>query len=326
MEYKDYYKILGVDKNASQDDIRKAYRKLAMKYHPDKNPNDKEAEKKFKDVAEAYEVLGDKEKRQKYDQLGANWKYYQQQGGQPGGGQQYYSDFGGGQGRTSYHFSGDFEDLFNDLGGFSDFFKSFFGGGFGASDFGGGSARTRSRSARTGRTALKGQDYEATLNVTLREAFTGAEKQFRIDGRQIRVKINPGIESGKKLRLKNQGGQGARGGQRGDLYITIYVDNYSNYERKGDNLYYDLDVDLYTALLGGNQTITTLDGKQVNVKIPPESDSGKLLRLKGFGMPNYNNPDQRGDLLVRIRIKTPKNLSKKEKELLQQLREIREGK
>lgn len=321
MEYKDYYKILGVDKNASQDEIRKAYKKLAMKYHPDKNPEDKEAEKKFKDVAEAYEVLGDEEKRKKYDQLGANWKQYQQYGGQQGQ-RDFFSNFGGGQGRTSYHFSGDFEDLFNDVGGFSDFFKSFFGGGsgFGASDFGGTQRKTRGSGTR--RTSLKGSDYEASLNITLSEAYTGTEKQFRIDGRQIRVKINPGIENGKKLRLKNQGGQGVRGGKRGDLYITIYIDNYSNYERKGDDLYYNLDVDLYTALLGGTETIRTLDGKQVNVKMPPESDSGKLLRIKGFGMPNYNSPNQKGDLLVRLNIKTPKNLTKKEIELLQQLKEI----
>ncbi|RPI73130.1 MAG: J domain-containing protein [Ignavibacteriales bacterium] len=305
MEYKDYYKILGVEKSATEDDIKKAYRKLAKKYHPDKNPDDKTAEAKFKEVSEAYEVLKDPEKRKKYDHLGANWKQYQQTGGDD-----WFKNHQSRQG-GNYQFSGNFNDLFGNVGGFSDFFESFFGGG-------GRPGQTGSYTS----VPQKGSDYEAVLNISLEEAHKGTEKQFTIDGKTLKVKITPGMESGKKLRLKNQGGAGVRGGAKGDLYLRIQIEKHQHFERKENDLYYDLDVDLYTAVLGGKKEITTLEGKRININIPKETDSGTVLKLKGMGM---NKPDssERGDLLVKINLVIPKQLSDDEKKLFEKLAALR---
>jgi curved DNA-binding protein len=310
MEFKDYYKIIGVDKSATQDEINKAYRKLALKYHPDKNPDDKQAEEKFKELSEAYEVLKDPEKRKKYDMLGANWKQYQHAGGSNAN--DWFRNFQGTQHGDSYQFTGSFEDIFGRSGGFSDFFNSFFGGG------GQGAESPFGSTFR----AKKGSDYEAAFRITLEDAFHGNEKEFTIDGRKIRIKIRPGIEEGKKLRLKKQGAEAPGGGERGDLYLTIHIDKHPLFERKDNDLYYDLDVDVATAVLGGSKTLSTIDGKKVRVKIPAETDSGTTLRIKGMGM-RMPESSARGDLLVRVNIVTPKNITSEEKELYRKLAGLR---
>lgn len=312
MEFKDYYKILGVDKDATKEEIKKAYRKLALKYHPDKNPGNKQAEEKFKEITEANEVLSDPEKRKKYDTLGANWKQYENAGS--GGMNDFYRQYASGSGGSGFHFEGDLGNLFGGMGGgFSDFFESFFGG----------------RSARTGgagrayNQAAKGADYDANLNLTLEEAFNGTDREINVDGRKLRVKIEPGTTEGKRLRLKNQGGAGNYGGEKGDLYLNIHILDHPFYEVNGDDLYYNLEVDLYTAILGGKAQITTLDGKKINIEIPKETDNGKLLRLKHLGMIRSDNKNKRGDLFVRINVQIPKNLSREELALFKKLSEMR---
>jgi curved DNA-binding protein len=308
MEFKDYYKILGLEKQASADDIKKAYRNLAKKYHPDKNPTDKVAEEKFKEVSEAYEVLKDPEKRKKYDMLGANWKQYQQAGGPNA---DWFKNFNQNRQGGSYQFSGSFNDLFGNIGGFSDFFESFFGGGGQHRGTGG-----------FGSVAQKGNDYEASLSISLEEAHKGVEKQFVINGRTLKVKIIPGIEEGKKLRLRSQGGEGRAGGEKGDLYLKIQIEKHPYFVRKENNLYYDLNVDLYTAVLGGKKEITTLDGKRINIIIPKETENGKILKVKGMGV-NKPERNDRGDLFVRINVNTPRNLTDEEIKLFEKLKSLR---
>jgi curved DNA-binding protein len=314
MEFKDYYKILGVEKDATKEEIKKAYRKLALKYHPDRNPDNKQAEEKFKEITEANEVLSDPDKRKKYDQLGANWKYYQQPGAGGPGMEDFFSQFGGrGGGRTTYQFSGDLGDMFGNIGGFSDFFESFFGGR------GAGSRRGPFTNAQ------KGQDYEANLNLTLEEVFNGVERQLSVDGKKLKVKIKQGSRDNTKLRLRGMGAAGSHGGEKGDLYLNIHVLDHPFYEVKGDDLYYNLDVDLYTAVLGGNVQIQTLDHKKLSIVIPPETDNGKLLKLRGQGMIMKDNKSRRGDLYVRIIVQVPKHLSKEEKELFRKLSQLRKN-
>lgn len=306
MDFKDYYKILGVEKSASTDEIKKAYRKLAMKYHPDRNPDNKAYEEKFKELTEANEVLSDSDKRKKYDTLGSNWKQYEHAG----------SGGFGGAGRGGYQYSGDINDLFGNVGGFSDFFESFFGGGFrsarGGSPYGG--ARTH---------AQKGNDYESTLNITLEEAHRGGERQLKVDGKKIKIKITPGIQEGRKLRLKGMGAQGKSGGERGDLYLKIHITDHPWFEKKGDDLYFNLNVDLYSAVLGGKEKIETIDGKRIMITIDKGTDSGTTLRLKGMGMARTDNPELRGDLFVKVMVSVPKKLSKQEIELFEKLRDLR---
>ncbi len=311
MDFKDYYKILGVEKSATKDEISKAFRKLAVKYHPDKNPNDKVAEEKFKEITEANEVLSDSEKRKKYDKLGANWNQYQTSGG---GFEDFFSQYGGGQqGRTSYEFSGDFGDLFGGTTGFSDFFENIFGhGGSRGSKFYGSQQRKE-----------KGQDFEATLYISLEEAYNGTSKEVLISGKKLRIKINPGTRDGDKLRLKDQGGASRSGKLIGDLYLTIKIQKHPFYETDGDDLYFDLIIDLYTSVLGGKKKVKLINGKTININIPKGTDSGKLFRIGNFGLTKPGNTGERGNLFVRIKIETPKNLSKKEMELFKELSKLR---
>lgn len=309
MDYKDYYKILGIDKSATQAEIKKAYRALAKKYHPDKNKGNTAAEEKFKDISEAYEVLGDENKRKQYDQLGANWRQFQQGGGGFGGGHYYGQPDGGFEG----HFQGDPSDFFGD--GFSDFFKQFFGGG-GASGFGQRSSGPR---------AAKGQDYEAEMQITLEEAYTGTSRLINVNNQQLRITTKPGVADGQTLRIKGKGGPAIGGGQQGDLYIKVLVQPYPNLERKGNDLYATLTVDMFTAILGGEAQVTTLSG-QLKLKIPAGTQNGRTLRLRGKGMPVYGKPNQYGDLYVTISVMLPTNLSDEEKELLHKFRNMHQMK
>lgn len=309
MNYKDYYKTLGLDKKAPQADIKKKFRKLAIKYHPDKNPDDPKAEEKFKEVNEAYEVLGDPEKRKKYDELGANWKQYenfQNAGGRrPGGGQR------------TYQYSGDYGDFFGGSagGGFSDFFNSFFGGGGfegtgGA--FGGQESPFGGRSRRPARPA----NSQATLPLSFQEAFSGVGKVVELDGKKIRLNIKAGVKDGQKLKVSGKGRNG------GDLIITLQVPSPSGYELNGLNLTKKVDVDLYTAVLGGKIEVDTLHGK-LNMPIAKGTQSGKKLRLKGKGMPDYDKQGSFGDLILEVQIAVPTNLTDKEIELFKALEKIR---
>ena len=294
---RDFYAILGVGRDASESDIKKAYRKLAVKYHPDKNPNNKEAENKFKEINEAYEVLSDADKRKKYDQFGENWNRMNEQGPPPGGGgqYQYYSNDPGGEG---FHFEGDPNDIF----------ESFFGGG----GFGGAGRRRSGKS--------KGGDYQSETTITLEEAFHGTTRLLQLNEQKLRIKLKPGTYDGLVIKLGGKGAPGMNGGPAGDLYITIHVMPHAQFRREGDNLVQPLQSDLFTAVLGGKQEVNTLTGK-ISITIPPGTQNGKLLRIKGKGMPVYDHPDQHGDLLLEIQVNIPENLTEQQKELFRQLQD-----
>ena len=314
MDFKDYYSTLGVNKTASQDEIKKAYRKLAMKYHPDKTKGDKASEQKFKEINEANEVLSDPEKRKKYDQLGKNWKQYQQQGGSQGGfdWSQYANMGGNGGGGQTYTFEGDLGDLFGGSG-YSDFFDTIFG----QSGFGGSRKRSGRRTAQ-----IRGQDLEAQMEITLEEAYKGATRVFELNGQSIKLKIKPGIPEGHTLRLTGKGSPGADGGQAGDLLITIKILKDSVFERKGDDLYADLNVDLFTAVLGGKTQFKTMKGS-VKIDIPKGTQNGKTMRLQKMGMPVYGKENSFGDLYLKVNIQIPDKLTAKETKLFEELKKLK---
>jgi len=324
MEYKDYYKILGVDRNATEKEIKRAYRKLARKFHPDVNPDDKAAEEKFKEINEAHEVLSDPEKRSKYDQLGANWQQWQHTGRDPNNfdWSQWFAGGtpgGGGPGGVRVEWSGDLGDLFGGggAGGFSDFFRAVFGGIGGTGSTGrpfGGAPRQR---------AMQGQDLGAQVEITLEEALHGTTRTLeRDDGKKIRVKIPSGARTGSKVRAAGKGNSGFGGGSPGDLFLNIQIKPHPVFKRDGDNLRCDVTVDLYTAVLGGEVQVPTMNGN-VSLKIPPGADSGKTFRLRGKGMPNPHKPKQRGDLLTTVHVKVPQKLSARERELFEELASLR---
>jgi len=292
MNYIDYYKVLGISKNATAKDIKKAYRKLARKYHPDVNPNDKAAEKKFKEINEANEVLSNPENRKKYDKYGKDWKHAEEfekaRKQNPYQGQQSYSDFEG-------------ED-------FSDFFSSMFGG----------RQQSYSKSSRK----FRGQDYNAELNLSLKDIYSSQKQTLTINGKNIRLTIPAGVANGQVIKIKGHGGKGVNGGPNGDLYIKFIIDNNSNFKRKGNDLYLDVTLDLYKAVLGGEMVINTLSGK-VKLKVKPETQNGTKVKLKGKGMPIYKKEGQYGDLYISYQIKLPTNLSSKEKELFTELSKLR---
>ena len=302
MDYKDYYQILGVPRTASQDEIKKAYRKLARQFHPDNNPGDKKSEAKFKELNEANEVLSDPEKRQKYDRLGAQWQQYERMGGQPGG-------FDWSQWATTDQ--SDLNDLFGG-GNFSDFFTRIFGG-MGEGQPGGG---TRTRSATRG--SMRGRDIEQPIDINLRDAFAGTTLALQKDGQKLEVKVPAGVKTGSKIRMAGQGYPGTRGAPSGDLYLVVNVQPDSQFEREGDNLKVEVTTDLYTAVLGGEVTVPTLTGN-VSLKIPPETQPGRLFRLRGQGMPSLRDPNTHGDLLVKVQVSLPTNLTGIEKNLFEQL-------
>lgn len=314
MDYKDYYKVLGVEKNATQAEIKKAFRKLAVKHHPDKNKDNKAAEEKFKEVNEANEVLSDPEKRKKYDELGSNWQNYQQSGGSQDFDWSQYANRGGGNQRQ-YSYEGDFGNNFGG-GGFSDFFENLFGGGGGFTS----SQQKGRRSAK--RASMRGEDFNAELSITLEDAYLGAEKLFDLDGQSIKLKIKPGIANGQVLKLTGKGNKGYNGGTAGDLLLKIDILADPLFERKNNDLHTNLSVNLYTAILGGKSPLKTFKGT-INVNIPKESQNGKVLRLQKMGMPVYGKANEFGDMYVKLNIEIPTNLSDKEIKLYEELSGIR---
>lgn len=322
MEYKDYYKTLGVSKSATEKEIKSAYRKLARQHHPDVNPDNPGAEARFKEVNEAYEVLGDPEKRKKYDQLGADWRRWEQ-AGQNGGGFD-WSQWMGGMGnaggpggprvRVQYGRPDDLNDLFgNGGGGFSDFFNAIFG------DMGMGSAAGRSgfRGQPQGQI---GQDIEQELEISLAEAYHGTTRLLSKDGRRLEVKIPAGAKTGTKVRMRGEG-QAGYGGQAGDLYLKVKVAHDPRFERKGDNLHVTVPVDLYTAILGGEVRVPTMTG-EVKLKIPAGAQNNQKFRLSGKGMPKLRHQNEYGDLYAQLEIKLPKSVTPEQRALFEKLRDM----
>jgi curved DNA-binding protein len=314
MEYKDYYKILGVEKSADEKEIKKAYRKLARQYHPDVNPDNKQAEARFKEANEAYEVLGDAEKRQKYDRLGANWNAYQGAGRDPSGfdWSQWTTGAPGGP-RVNVQY-GDINEMFGQ-GGFSDFFQSIFGGMGGQF---GGTGTPYGRAAQYQPRPARGQDVDHPVEITLEEAFSGTQRVLSMDNRRIEVKIPAGVRTGSKVRVAGEGYPGAAGASAGDLFLVVQVRPHATFERKGDDLQTEAPVSLYTAVLGGEVTVPTLTGKGT-LSIPAGTQPGQIFRLRGQGMPNLRDPAKRGNLLVKVQVRLPKQLSDQERQLFQEL-------
>jgi len=313
MDFIDYYKILGINKTATQDEIRTAYRKLARKHHPDLNPNDKEANKKFQQINEANEVLSDPEKRKKYDQYGKDWQHaeafekaQQQSGGRRGPRKKNAGGDDGGFGGF-----GGFGD--SEGGEFSDFFESLFGRSAGA---GGRSSQAR----------FRGQDYQAELQLTLESAYTTHAQVLTVNGKNIRITIPAGVENGQVIKLKGHGAPGVNGGPDGDLYITFTLVEDSRWRRDGNDLHTRLPLELYTALLGGEVTVDLLGGGKIKLKIKPETTNGTTVRLKGKGFPVYKKDGEYGDLYVTLEVRLPVDLTEKEKDLFRQLEELRKKK
>ena len=298
MEFIDYYKILEIQTTASEAEIKTAYRKLARKYHPDLNPNDENAKKKFQLINEANEVLSDPEKRKKYDKYGKDWKHAdeyekasQQQGQSRGrSGQKQNNDYSG-------DFSGDF----------SEFFESMYGNGF----------KNKNKQSK-----YRGEDLNAELHLNLIDVYKTQQQTLTVNGKNIRLTIPAGVENGQQIKISGHGTPGINGGPNGDLYITFSITNHPKFKREGSNLYANVDIDLYTALLGGDIQVETLDGK-VKLKVAAETQSGTKVKLKGKGFPLYKKENEFGDLFITYNVKLPTNLNAKEKELFTELSKIR---
>jgi curved DNA-binding protein len=321
MKYKDYYDILGLDRDASERDIKQAFRRLARQWHPDVNPDDDRAEEKFKEINEAYDVLSDPDKRAKYDRLGQSWKQWQRSGGDPGR-YDWSQWFSGAPNGARVNWSGDLSDLFGEAGSgaFSDFFNALFGG------MGGGRVRTAEdifgRAAGAGgyRATPQHQNAETNVTIALEEAMNGTSRVLERGGRRIRVTIPPGVRTGSKVRIAGEGHPGS--GATGDLYLNVTVSPHAVFEREGDDLRRKVNVDLYTAVLGGQLRVPTLNG-EVSLKIPPGTQSGQTFRLRGLGMPNSRNPSRRGSLLATVDVQIPQSLSARERDLFEELAHIR---
>lgn len=308
MAYIDYYNVLGVKKDASQDEVKKAYKKLARKFHPDLNPDDADSHRKFQEINEANEVLSDPEKRKKYDQYGENWKHadqfeaqqqqYRQRGGNgggfPGGG---FADGGGAYWSSS-----------GDDGEFSDFFESMFG-----SRRGGGGGHSSH--------GFRGQDFTAELHLSFMDATKTHKQVLTVNGKNLRITVPAGVANGQTIKLKGQGGPGANGGPAGDLYITFVIPEDSRFKRVGDDLYVTVPLNLYTAILGGEQIVDTLDSK-VKLKVKPGTQNNTKVRLKGKGFPVYKKEGAFGDLFVTYSIEIPTDLTDKQKELFREIQSL----
>jgi curved DNA-binding protein len=301
MDYQDYYKVLGVSRDASAEEIRKAYRKLAMKYHPDRNPDDKQAEERFKEINEAYQVLNDPQKRAHYDRLGSAYSSWQRRGA-PSGGFDWSQWAGGAPGGTRVEY-GDLNDLFGGEGGglFSEFFRTIFGGG------GMGSASSTSRGS---------PGFQQQVEINLEDAFNGSTLQIQTEGKRKQVKIPPGVRTGSKVRVAGAGPNGL------DLYLIVQVKENKNFERKGNDLHTTAKVNVFTAILGGEAEVETMTGK-VKLSIPPGTQPEQVFRVAGRGMPHLKSPNTRGDLFVRLKVEIPRYLSSKQRNLIEEASKLK---
>jgi curved DNA-binding protein len=321
MEFKDYYKTLGVAKTATEKEIKQAFRKLARKLHPDVNPGDKSAESRFKEVNEAYEVLGDPDKRKKYDELGANWRMYEQAGAQPGAAP-FAGGFGGSGGRGGFRTmtQEEMEDLFGDSNPFSDFFTTFFGGGVGGGGGVRGSGGVRQRA---------GRDIENEIELSLEDAYNGTTQRLALthDGhrRTVDVRFPAGVVTGSRVRVSGEGEHGVGGGQAGHLYLRVRLKPHPVFELKERDLHVRVAVPVATAVLGGEADVQTLSGKPARLRIPPLTQNGQVFRLKGYGMPAVGKPDEKADLYARVDVQLPAQLSAEEKEHYEALRRLSGG-
>jgi curved DNA-binding protein len=295
MDFVDYYKLLGIDKTATRKDIKNAYRKLARKYHPDLNPNDKDAKMNFQQINEANEVLSDPEKRKKYDQYGKDWQHSDQFEKAQNSGSQ--SSYPGGERYSNMKSDGDF----------SDFFESMFGS---------------ASAGRSRRVKYRGEDFNAELHLDLHDAFKTHKQTLTVNGQKIRINIPAGIENGQTIKIAGHGGPGVNGGPNGDLFLTFSITNHSDIKRSGNDLFARVSLSLYTAVLGGEITVNTLDGK-VKLKVTPETQNGTRIKLKGKGFPIYKNEGQFGDLYITYDIKIPTGLNERQKELFSELSDIK---
>jgi DnaJ-class molecular chaperone len=333
MDFKDYYSTLGVPKTASEKEMKQAYRKLARKHHPDVNPGDKAAETRFKEINEAYEVLGDPAKRKKYDELGANWRAYEQAGGAPGGGFDpsqfggWNVNVGGGPGGQSGYRTMTQEEMNEMFGGdnpFSDFFQTFFGGAGGAS----GGTRGRGGRGRASR-AQPGRDVEQEIELPLEDVFHGTTRRFAIqhDGqtRTVDVRIPAGVGDGARVRVSGEGEQGSGGANAGDLYLRIRTTPHPQFERKGRDLYTRVPIPLTTAVLGGEADVLTLGGKSLRLKIPPTTQNAQVFRLKGHGMPVTGKSDEHGDLYATVDVQLPRDLTAEQRRHYEELQKLEKG-
>ncbi|MEX2088596.1 MAG: J domain-containing protein [Bacteroidota bacterium] len=307
MTYKDYYKDLGVRKTATPAEIRKAYRKLANKYHPDKAGGNKAAEERFKEINEAHEVLSDPVKRKKYDQFGADWKHYEEAGARPGGFD--WSKYAAGSGGPTHHTGTDESGAMFGEEGVNDLFEMLFG------------QRSGRRPGRRG-VVIKGEDFQTETTLSLEEAYHGTTRLIQVNGQTIKVTIKPGVADRQMLRVAGKGAGGSSGGPNGDLYLTVKIAPHPEFHRKGNDLHRDLPVELYTALLGGKTRIKTLKG-DVTVSIAKGTPNGKELKLRGLGMPVYGRKMEYGDLLVNVAIVLPENLSEAELDMFRTLAALR---
>lgn len=313
MDFRDYYSILGVTKTASADEIKKAYRNLAKKYHPDSN-KEADAEKKFKEISEAYTVLSDPEKRKKYDRLGSNWNKHRQTGGSADDFN--WSDYVAQNARQKASGAKQkFGDVFGDSG-ISDFFERFFGGGFAGQDV---KASTKKQSQAT---YAKGENFKTEIQITPEEVCKGTKKNLQVNGEKFEVTFKPGLSDGQKLKISGKGLQSESGGPSGDLIISVKVIEDNKYKIKGNDIYTDAEVDITIAVLGGQQKVDTLYGK-VMLNIAPGTRSGKVLKLKGMGVPDYKNSNIKGDLYIKLLLQIPDKLSEKELELYNEIKKLR---
>jgi len=326
VEFKDYYAALGVTKSSTEKEIKQAFRKLARKHHPDVNPGDKAAESKFKEINEAYEVLGDSAKRKKYDELGANWRAYEQAeragGPNPFAGQ-WNANMGGGQGGFRTMTPEEMEEMFGDQNPFSDFFTTFFGGGFGQRE-------STARGGTRGRSRQRpGRDVEHEIDLSLEDAFHGTTRRLSLkhDGhaRTVDVRIPPGVGDGSRVRISGEGESGTGGAASGDLYLRVRLAPHPLFERKGRDVYVKVPLPVTTAVLGGEVEVPTISGKPVRLKIPALTQNGQVFRLKGYGMPAVGKSEEKGDAYARVEILLPSQLTPEERTHYEALAKLNEG-
>jgi len=331
MDFKDYYSTLGVAKTANEKEIKQAFRKLARKYHPDVNPGDKSAESRFKEINEAYEVLGDKEKRKKYDELGANWRAYEQAGAGQGAGFD-PSQFGGwnvntGSGGFRTMTEEEMQEMFGDSNPFSDFFQTFFGGG--GEPGGETHRRPRSAGSRSRTAGRPGRDVEHEIELGLEDAYHGTTRRLTLKhgghSRSVDVRIPAGVGDGSRVRVAGEGEPGSGGLQAGDLYLRIRLAKHPQFELKGKDLYVQVPIPLTTAVLGGEAEVHTLAGKSLRLKIPPTTQNGQVFRLKGHGMPTVGKGDQHGDLYATVNVQLPRELSPEQRKHFEELQKLEKG-